>query len=349
MINTIDCVLAPFIDGQYTSGEGKKTREENLIVIINRAKKIGTMLFAQPTTWEFDWEMPKRPPRNNRRKHSKKSTRRREGRREGFVIYPAIWKTGNPDGRELSKDELMKSPELDISKATITSAAMNLGEDTSHLEGDGLQKREVEEADANASRERLDEQSHANDSSIASTDTVVQEDPNSYNSIGAERRYEQHRPSSPSLSNRDTSTLEQDSILGPGAAEEKPMSNEFLTEKQGCTSSAKAVAAGDENGQQQQQSDSHSSERRRAAESETAAANSEQVEVSHRPVQQPRSLVNERHVEPATPTQPERRHVVRQRPKKIPPDLAYPRVSRSRLMPFFAMKIAGWRRSNRRR
>lgn len=217
MIDTLNIMLAPFIDEQHASGKGKEGRENNLAMIINRAARLGTMLFSQPTTWEFSWDIPADAPNENLQRKSKWSTTKRKG----VVVYPAIWKTGDLDGRELPRAILKEDAEIDSSPVTISSMAMDIREDTFQSREYRLSKRDIArpkvEAVANTSGpERLHEQHQPSNASPVRKDFVeLGENDLSYRN-GSLRTYEQQQSNIPSRSKMDT---EQELVPASTAAE----------------------------------------------------------------------------------------------------------------------------------
>ena len=100
----------------------------------------------------------------------------------------------------------------------ISSTAISSGGNTFQSRGDPLRKRG--EATANTTRvERSYQQNKVNNTSVATTNTVVREENSFPKPIEGARPYEQNRPSNDtSLPDREMNDSEQNVVPGPAAA-----------------------------------------------------------------------------------------------------------------------------------
>ena len=128
----------PFIEEPYVSGKGREERENNLALIISRILRLGTMLFAQPTIWNLSWEIPMDVPSDKQRQDPKWGV----SRQKGLVVYPAIWKIGDVNGRMLQQAMLKEDAEVDSSPITISRMSMDIREDASQPYPHSLPKKE---------------------------------------------------------------------------------------------------------------------------------------------------------------------------------------------------------------
>ena len=110
-------ILAPLVDDRYLTGIGGEERYKSLSSIVQRAAKIGNILFAQPSTWEFRWDLPAE----------------RIATKQCTVVYPAIWKTGDNSGRKLDKPILKQAAETEFVRGTGSRAASTSNENTETL------------------------------------------------------------------------------------------------------------------------------------------------------------------------------------------------------------------------
>ena len=83
---------------------------ENLSQIVARTAKIGNILFSQPSTWRFSWNLA---PSDHRRQETVPEEEKVKVMTESSVIvYPAIEKTGDVDGIKLVKPILKEEAEI---------------------------------------------------------------------------------------------------------------------------------------------------------------------------------------------------------------------------------------------
>ena len=88
----------------------KEKRADNLSQIVARTAKIGNILFGQPSTWRFRWNLT---PSDHRRQETVPEERNTEvTTKPSVVVYPAIEKIGNVDGIELVKPILKAEAEV---------------------------------------------------------------------------------------------------------------------------------------------------------------------------------------------------------------------------------------------
>ena len=137
MIDAINTVLTPFIATSYTSEKGKEERENHLALILSKAARLGRMLFSQPVTWRFTWEIPTKLPEKSSQKQRWATEHTR-----GVVVYPAIWKTGDIDGRELPSAILKRPPEVDNSLQPVSTAKTFIKK-TIHASGKPLWQKDA--------------------------------------------------------------------------------------------------------------------------------------------------------------------------------------------------------------
>ena len=114
LVNSIDMILASFVDSRYLAGIGREERTKSLSSIVNRAAKIGNALFAQPSMWEFGWDVS--------------AKRRAIGQQ--ITVYPAIWKIGDCNGRRLDKPILKQEEEVYTWKGTSPKPVLTSTERT---------------------------------------------------------------------------------------------------------------------------------------------------------------------------------------------------------------------------
>jgi hypothetical protein len=231
----------PFIEEQYAGGKGREERENNLALMISRILRLGTMLFAQPTMWNLSWEIPRNVPSDKQRQDPKWAV----SRQKGLVVYPAIWKTGDIDGRMLPKAMLKEDAEVDSSPITISRMCMDIKEDASRPCPHSLPKKEPPRLEKRVlSNSAGAEQLY--DSSLTRKDFIELEyDP--YRPNGAERLHGLPQESNDSqLSYQAITDSTQKVVLSSSAAEglyQDSRSNEIvLTGNEIARSEQKVVA-----------------------------------------------------------------------------------------------------------
>ncbi|KAL9117811.1 MAG: hypothetical protein Q9187_005648 [Circinaria calcarea] len=92
MIEIMDEILGPFENDHSREGDQSEYRVSNLKLLVKRTAEIGAMLFAHPATWAFSWESPGAGV--SRGGNFKTSS-------TPIVVFPAIMKTSDLEGREL--------------------------------------------------------------------------------------------------------------------------------------------------------------------------------------------------------------------------------------------------------
>ncbi len=282
IIDKIDCVLEQFIDKQHASGQGREARNKNLALIISRAARLGMMLFSQPTTWGFSWDMPTDP--------LKKSSQEDDGKtmREiiEIIVYPAIYKTGDLDGRKLQKAILKDSLQVASYAATASTAILNVEEDAVQSDGESIPERgtvpsEEEAVTDTTSAESLLAPRRSKNTPIAAKKDTVREENSFSNPREVQKTHGQDRPSKHPINNAEPTIA--------GVPSDEDMLNiSSMTEHQ-VSSKAKVVgpdlrAAG--NGSDRQQIDSASLAGREAADpKETIVMKTKRRRKKHRRIQ----------------------------------------------------------------
>ena len=81
LADAIDNVLRPFASNRYSHEE----RIDNLRNVIARAVRYGYILFSQPSSWDFDWNLGK------------------EESGDGMVVFPALVQISDEQGTLFAK------------------------------------------------------------------------------------------------------------------------------------------------------------------------------------------------------------------------------------------------------
>lgn len=114
LFKTLVRFLGPFIDNRYSQGSGREEWARNLDSIIRRAAKIGSILFAQPSRWEFRWE----DLSGSSLKDATSGTCSDFNDNQTYVVvFPALWKTGDLNGKTLSKPDMQLEAESEVTVA----------------------------------------------------------------------------------------------------------------------------------------------------------------------------------------------------------------------------------------
>ena len=88
----------------------KNQRVENLSHIVARTAKIGNMLFSQPSSWRFRWNLT--PNDHTRQETVPEEENPKVMTKPSVVVYPAIEKIGDVDGIDLVKPILKEEAEI---------------------------------------------------------------------------------------------------------------------------------------------------------------------------------------------------------------------------------------------
>lgn len=121
LTDSVDSYLEPFIEDQYREGSGREDRKKNLAWIINRTARIGTLLFAQPSTWDFSWDIQLMDTTDSERQERGQASKTKTPTRE-IVVFPAIRKTNSLDGQTLQKAVLKEAAEVVSSSILLQSS-----------------------------------------------------------------------------------------------------------------------------------------------------------------------------------------------------------------------------------
>ena len=109
---SLETVLEHFLDNRFTHGAGKDQWSNSLSTITSKASRIGAVIFAQPSTWEFRWELLSANAVQETASGQGKRSRKPQ---DGVIVFPAILKTGDLDGRKLANPILKEDAEVDSS------------------------------------------------------------------------------------------------------------------------------------------------------------------------------------------------------------------------------------------
>ena len=88
----------------------KEKRVENLSQIVARTAKIGNILFGQPSTWRFRWNLT--PSNHTRQETILEEKDTKVMIKPSVVVYPAIEKIGDVDGVELVEPIVKEEAEV---------------------------------------------------------------------------------------------------------------------------------------------------------------------------------------------------------------------------------------------
>lgn len=89
-VSELDALLCQFASTRID----QKERLQKLEEIIKRAARFGYMLYAEPTTWEFDWNVP------------------RDNKGGDIVLFPALVQIGDDKGNRLATPRFAIGPLL---------------------------------------------------------------------------------------------------------------------------------------------------------------------------------------------------------------------------------------------
>ena len=90
LADTLDNVLRPFASTRYSHDE----RISNLRGVIQRAVRFGFVLFSQPSSWDFDWNISK------------------EDSNDHVVVFPALMQVADEQGTVFARPRLLVQKEL---------------------------------------------------------------------------------------------------------------------------------------------------------------------------------------------------------------------------------------------
>ena len=98
IIADLDQILEP-----YVSSDGSRQREKDLIMLCDRASRVGMILLSQPAVWEFSWSTPARNHRTEQSESTKPS-------RWPLVIFPGLWRVTDNSARRLEYPQCFLDP-----------------------------------------------------------------------------------------------------------------------------------------------------------------------------------------------------------------------------------------------